>query len=64
MLLQFIRWFMHSETLIFISHLTTNNRVLLSRQNRNHNSDFTGSKKSLKQESDYYESFFPKVTSW
>ena len=64
MLLQFIRWFIHFETLIFISHLTTNNRVLLSRQNRNHNSDFTGSKKSLKQESDYYESFFPKVTSW
>lgn len=53
-----------SQTLIFISRLTSNDLVLLSRQNGNHNSDFTGLKRFIKHESDSYESFFPKVASW
>lgn len=52
-----------SQTLIFISHLTSDDLVLLSRQNGNHNSDFTGLKRFIKHESDY-ESFFPMVASW
>lgn len=45
------------QTLVLVSHLISINPALLSRQNRNHNSDFTGLKRFIKHESDY-ESLF------
>ena len=50
-------WLIHFKH-TFISHLISNNLVLLNRQNRNPNSDFTSLKDFLIHQRDYYESLF------
>lgn len=47
------------QTLIFISHLTSN-LVLLSGQNGNHNSDFTGLKTLIKHRATTMSHAFPR----
>lgn len=46
------------QTLVLVSHLTSIKLAILSRQNRNHNSDFMGLKRFIKHENDYYELLF------